>query len=521
MNQTPAAPKTLNFILASTHYAYLLRAFFAGILVPFGFAPFHLPGLAILGIALFFAQLRLQTFKQAFFTGLVFGLGFLGLGISWIYVSIHEYGHLNAVLSAFITLVFVFYLAIYLGLVALVYNRIAIRCNALLTCFLFSSLWILGEYLRATIMGGFPWLLVGFGQIDTPLGNLLPVIGVYGVGFLACLAATFLTMSTQTSHRQRYLFIAAFVAILLTPSLLEQKSWTTTHDKQVSVGVIQANLSMRNKWDESLFWQLLDRYQRSVNKLINNKMLIVLPESAIPLPASYINDFLEAIHQKAKKAGSSVVLGIPEPSDAEHTHYYNSLITLGKAHGHYLKQHLVPFGEFSPPLFEKLLSWLAIPAANLIPGSANQPLVKVHKHPIATLICYELAYPLLLRKQLPAAEWIISISDDGWFGHSLAMYQHLQMAQVLSLQTGRYQIVANNDGLSSIINTRGTIIASLPAFTKGTLEANISPATGASPWTSFGDAPALFFSLLTVLLALIPNTAIAARLKRRYPYQPK
>ena len=506
MNRIFAAYKPVILSLASVRYAYLLRAFFAGLLLPFGFAPFHLPGLAILGIALLFAQLQAQSAKQSFMIGFVFGLGFLGLGVSWVYVSIHVYGHLNSFLSALITFVFVIYLAVFLGLVATAYSRLSAKCSLLFSCFLFSALWCLGEYLRATFLGGFPWLIVGFGQIDTPLKYLLPIVGVYGVSFLTCLAASFLATSTQIALKKRYLWIVGFIAILLSPSILEHKIWTTVSQTPISVGVVQANLSMRDKWDESLFWQLLQRYQHGIDALMGKDQLIVLPESAIPIPASYVSDVLEDINLQAKKAGTSVLLGIPQPTNANQTHYYNSLLSLGEANGHYLKQHLVPFGEFIPEPFERIIQWLGIPIANLLPGQKNQPLVQVRNHPIATLICYELAYPQLLRLQLPLAEWIVSISDDGWFGHSFAMYQQLQMAQVLSLQTGRYQVVANNDGLSSIIDNQGMIIASLAAFTAGSLEASIYPATNYSPWAYLGDAPALLLSLFTLCLALFINT---------------
>ena len=387
----------------------------------------------------------------------------------------------------------------------------------LLSCLLFSALWCLGEYLRSTLlMGGFPWLLLGFGQIDTPLKFLLPIIGVYGVGFLACLAATFLVASTQGTQLKRYVWLVAFVGVLLTPSLLKHHQWPTINNNPVSVGIIQANLSMRDKWDESLFWVLLQRYKDGIYQLMGKKDLIVMPESAIPVPASYVSDFLDTIDLRAKQTKSSILLGIPQPTNSEES-YYNSIISLGTAKGDYLKQHLVPFGEFIPQPYGRLVSWLGIPPmANLKPGSDNQPLIHVKNHPIATLICYELAYPQLLRKQLPAAEWIVSISDDGWFGHSLAMYQQLQMAQVLSLLTGRFQVVANNDGLSSIINSQGNITSSLGAFHEGILEATIYPATGITPWVYFGDKPILFICMLIVLLG-----PLAAKHKRRYPYQPK
>lgn len=501
MNQTPTTNTLRAFASASVRSASTLRSFFAGLLIPCGFAPIHMPGLAILGIALFFAQLRQQTAKQSFYSGLVFGLGFFGLGISWVYVSIYNYGHLNPALSALITLLFIIYLALFPACVAMLYQRLS-KPSLLFNCFLFSALWCLSEYLRATFLSGFPWLLLGVGQMDTPLKNLLPIVGVFGVGFIVCLAATCLASSTQENRTKRYLWIMALVAILLTPSLLKNKEWTTTSASDISVGVIQSNLSMRDKWDEAFFWKLLAVYQYEAEQLIGKKQLIVMPESAIPVPINYVSDFLGKLDVKAKQSGSAILLGIPEPTRKDDTAYYNTLTTLGTAEGAYRKQHLVPFGEFIPNVFQQLSQWLAIPAANMKPGKSKQPLVSVQNHPVATLICYEVGYPQLLRSQLPQAEWIVSISDDGWFGHSLAVYQQLQMSQVLSMQTGRFQIVANNDGLSSVINTHGDIIDSLPVFSAGILSASIRSANGASPWVYFGDIPALLMSFIILLMAL-------------------
>ena len=503
MNLSSLTIQSAHRVLAATSSSRLVPPLLAGLLLPFGFAPFHFPGVAILGLALLFGLLQYKTAKQAFYTGFIFGLGFLGLGVSWVYVSIHEYGHLNAVVAGLITLVFIIYLSLFPALVAATYTRLASNRSLLFSCFLFSALWCLGEWLRATAFGGFPWLTLGFGQIDTPLKYLLPIFGLYGVSFFACLAATCLAASIQTNSNKRYMWIIAFVAILLSPSVLRHIEWATIDPKPKAVGIIQANLSMRDKWDEGLFWQLLQRYKDNVDQLISKDKLIVMPESAIPLPASYVTDFLNGIHRQAKLAGSSILLGIPQPTSVDETHYYNTMTTLGDAKGSYLKQHLVPFGEYIPQPLQRLIDWLAFPSANMSPGESHQSLIRVQNHPIASLICYELAYPQLLRRQLPEAEWIVSISDDGWFGHSFAMYQQLQIAQAISIQTARYQVVANNDGLSSIINTKGVITASLPPFSSGTLEADIFPASGSSPWVYIGDTPALFFCLLVIIYALL------------------
>ncbi len=484
-------------------FGTLTRAFFAGLLLPLGFAPFHLPGFAILSLALLFAQLRTTT--PPFLTGFVFGLGFLGLGVSWVYVSIHEFGPLNALLSGGITLLFVTYLALYPGCVALLYSTLSKHCSFVWSALLFSALWCLGEYLRATLMGGFPWLLLGVSQLDTPLHHIIPILGVYGASFLTCLAATSLVGIAYTTGFKRTRALLVCLSILLLPSFLKNIAWTEVSSKPLSIAIIQANLSMRDKWDESLFWKLVSTYQTYVEQFVPRASVIVLPESAIPVPGNYVSDVLEGLHQKALKSGSAILLGIPEPTHADETYYYNTITTLGTAEGHYRKQHLVPFGEFIPNPFEQVIRWFTLPPANLKPGKKEQPLIRVKNHPIASLICYELAYPALLRKQLPEAEWIVSVSDDGWFGHSLAMYQQLQIAQLLSLQTGRFQVVSNNDGLSSIINTKGEVTASLPAFSSGVLEANIYPAIGSTPWVRWGDLPLLLGCVLVLLKILQDN----------------
>lgn len=516
MNTAAQATNKL-FYFARSFDRLVLFSFFSGLLLPFGFAPFHLPGSAILGITILFSLLQHRTIKQAFYIGFNFSLGFLGFAVSWVFVSIHQYGHLNHLVSAIITLCFLAFLSMYYILITVMYTILARRCTLLMSCLLFSAIWCLGEYIRATFMGGFPWVLLGFGQVDGPLKYCLPLFGLHGVGFLTCLCASFLAASFRT-EKNRFLWVSAFVVVLLSPALLFKNiSWTTV-DKQasVSIGIIQANLSMRDKWDESLFWKLLQHYKEQANHLIHTNQLVVMPESAIPLPATYVKEYLDEIHQKARQIGSSVLLGIPKGSH-EKNQYYNAMITLGLGQGAYLKQHLVPFGEFVPPLFQVFFDWFTIPGNNMKAGKSNQTLIRVHQYPIASLICYELAYPNLLRRQLPEAQWIVSISDDGWFGHSLAMYQHLQMAQALSLQMGRYQVVANNDGLSSVITDKGDVLASLPAFTEGTLESTVHPATGASPWVRWGDYPALFLCIMIVLFRII---ALAATHKRRYPNKP-
>ncbi|WP_242602043.1 apolipoprotein N-acyltransferase [Legionella yabuuchiae] len=489
-------------------YKIALQASFAGLLFPFGFAPFHMPGLALLSLAIFFVLLQNRTLKESLLTGYLFGIVSLGVGVSWVYVSIHQYGHLNLLGSTIITALFILYLSLYPLLVAAVYYfAMQQHFSMVYRCVLFTSIWCFGEYLRATLLGGFPWLLLGFSQIETPIKYVLPWLGVYGASFFASLAACFLGGAFLIKTSKRYGLIAAFAATLILPGLFNIP-WGTSTSAPISVGIIQANLSMRDKWDENLFWQLITQYKQAAEQLLKTNQLVVMPESAIPVPAPYISDFLDELDSKANEAGSTVLLGILQPTEFDDSKLYNAMLALGDGQGIYQKQHLVPFGEYIPAPLQALIEWMAIPVANLNPGKSTQPLVFIQNHPIASLICYELAYPQLLRKQLPLAEWIVSISDDGWFGHSFAMHQQLQMARALSIQTAREQIVANNDGLSSVIDANGQIVDSLPAYREGLLESHIQPIRGSTLWVYWGDLPILIICLFVIGLAFYLGSAL-------------
>lgn len=501
MKQTALANSTTLKSSICLGYTKYLFVFIAGLFSPFGFAPFHMPGLTLLSLASLYFSLKNCSVKQSAYLGFIYGLGFFGFGVSWVIISIHDYGQLNYFGSAFVTLIFIMYLSLFPALVTYLYKLLELKHRTLLSLLLFSTLWCLSEYCRSTLFTGFPWLLVGTTLIDTPIKYLAPILGVYGLSLVCVFISALLTLAVSPNYPKRFYCLITFILIMISPALCKNVSWSQIKQEPISVGAVQANLSMRDKWDEALFWNLLKYYENAINKLLG-KQLIILPESAIPLPASYLDKYLLKLNKKTTKANSALMLGILQPTNDNETHYYNSIITFGQAKGTKFKRQLVPFGEYIPKPLITIYQWLKLPEANLLPGKKQQPLIKIAKHPIATLICYEIAYPNILRSQMPKAQWIVSISDNGWFGHSLASYQQLQMAQLLSLMTGRYQVLVNNDGLSSIIDTHGDIVESLPPFSSGLLQGTVYPAHGFTPWIIWYEYPSLIFCAFFIIFIL-------------------
>lgn len=478
------------------------RFFLYGLLIPLAFAPFHWPEAAFISLACVYWALN-STIRPLYALGygFLYGLGMFGFGVSWIFVSIHLYGQFNIPLSALMTLLFISFLALYPALFMGLFVRLNPKRIPILSCLLFAALWTLVEYLRAHLLTGFPWLLIGFGQIDSLLKDYLPWIGVFGTSFVTALIAAVSIRCILQQGLRKLIYVSLLSILFIIPFFLSFHKTDLTPLRPLSVAVIQNNIAMRDKWDENLFWNILESYKKKIKSLYGTK-LIVLPESALPLPAAYIQNILNHLSQEAKLADSAILLGMPEITPHDEESFYNALISLGHAKGVYYKQHLVPFGEYIPKGFASLAALLDYPTSSLKPGKQNQALIRVHKQLAAVLICYELAYGHLLRQQLPQASYIVSISDNGWFGHSLAMYQQQQMAQVDSLKTYRYQIMANNDGLSSIIDTEGRILRSLPPFTVGILKANILPNHVITPWVRYGNGPILNLSGMIFFIIL-------------------
>ncbi len=457
----------------------------------FGFAPYDLFPLPILALALVIRLLRGRSACEAFGLGYAFGLGWFLAGVSWVYVSMHAIGGMPAPIAALAVILFAAYLALFPALALALAVRWSLP-EAVRWLLAAPALWLLMDWLRGTLFTGFPWQAIGYAQVPwSPLAGFAPVLGLLGVTGVAVFTAGALALA-------RGRFVALAAGVWFAGWALLQVPWTRPVGEPVTVSLIQGNIEQSLKFRPERLMESLATYRRL--SLDSPSRLIVLPETALPIfldtaPLDYLTEL--AAHARAN--GGDLLLGVPE---REGDRYYNSVVSLGTAAPQvYRKVHLVPFGEFVPPGFRWFIELMHIPLGDFARGQPDQPPMQVAGQRVAVNICYEDVFGAELIHALPAATLMVNVSNDAWFGDSLAPWQHLQISQMRALETGRWWLRANNTGITAILDARGRVVARLDPFTTGALHGQAQGYAGMTPYARFGDWPALGLALILLVVA--------------------
>jgi apolipoprotein N-acyltransferase len=460
---------------------------------------FPLPVLA-LGV-LFFAWTRAAAPAAAAALGFAFGAGLFLVGVSWVYVSLHDFGMMPAPLAAIATLLFCLYLALFPAAVGYLQARWPVPLPARLMLVI-PALWMLAEWARSWLFTGFPWLVFGYSQVDGPLAGFAPLLGVLGVSFLAAAAAGALAiLASAVSARTRALSAGVLVALVAAGWALRGIEWTAPVGDPLAVSLVQGNIPQELKFVEGRFESTLETYGRLVEH--SKGRLVVLPETALPrflheVPPEYV----ERLKRTLAARGGDVLVGVPilDPD----RRYYNAVVSLGSAPLQaYAKSHLVPFGEFVPPGFGWIVAVLRIPLSDFARGPETQRPLAVAGQRAALNVCYEDAFGPEIIRQLPEATLLVNVSNVAWFGDSAAPAQHLRIARMRSLEAGRYMLRATNTGVTAVVDPRGTVAARLPSFTEGVLEARVQGREGATPYVRAGNLPVLAVTALSAVAALV------------------
>ena len=483
-----------------------MTPFLAGAATVLAFAPLGLFPLAFLTFGLLAHFWMAATPRQAFWSGYAFGLGLFGAGVSWVYVSLHTFGAMPLPLAAVATFLFCAFLALFPAAAGWLQARIPAH-TYLRACLLIPAAWTLVEWLLSWIFTGFPWLSIGYASVSWPLQGYAPLLGVFGLSFITVSLGG---MAWLLFQRQRLLaFATTFIAIIVAGQALRHVHWTEPAGEPVSAALLQGNIEQDLKFRPESYAKILATYVRLAES--TSAKLIVFPETSIPRFLDRIEpEFLEHLASVAKRNGGDLLLGVPYRKSSEE--YFNTVISLGTSPPQaYHKSHLVPFGEFIPPGFGWLLSVLEIPLSDFSRGGHDQPPIAAAGQRVAVNICYEDAFGDEIARRVREATILVNVSNVAWFGDSLAPAQHLQIARLRAVETGRMHLAATNTGITAAIDRDGRVLARLAQFTEGRLEVSAQGYGGATPYARYADWPVVIVSLLVLAGALLVARRASSR----------
>jgi len=471
----------------------------SGATLPIAFAPFNFYLVAVVAPAiLFFYWLRSKP-QSAFLYGYCFGFGLFGIGVNWLHISINLFGGVNLIGALISTYILVAFLALYPALVGYISSKFFSAEKNINLLLVMPCLWVISEWCRSWIFTGFPWLNLGYSQIESPLSGLAPITGVYGISFIICLISASLVYIYNIPLRKKYIALALILFVFMITESLRNIYWTNNKGNSLNFALIQGAIPQQEKWKKENREYTRDLYL-SLTEPYWGIDLIIWPETAIPALYHQADFFLEPLMTLTKRHTTDLLTGIPVKELAT-GRYFNSIINIGSNNESYHKQHLVPFGEYLP--FDKWLrpvfNLFGIPMSNFSSGTHNTPVINAAGEQIGLSICYEDVFGEEVIGAMPEASLLVNISNDAWFGDSFAPHQHLQMARMRSLETGRYMLRATNTGISAIIDEKGKIISQSPQFVPHALKGRVHTFSGMTPYAIYGNLAVI----LTLFLILV------------------
>ncbi|KZN42465.1 apolipoprotein N-acyltransferase [Pseudoalteromonas luteoviolacea] len=491
-------------------------ALIAGCALTFAYAPFGLWPLTFICFAIAAYVTEQPTPKQAAKYGFLFGFGWFALGISWVHVSIAQFGGLPILLSLLAMALLCAYLAIYPALAfafATRYGKNHWQRLALLI-----SGFAITEYLRGTLLTGFPWLSFGYTLTDSPFNSLAPWIGEFGLT-LACIAIGYTGYWLVRFKYYKGVALTLIPFVLLYLFSLNNTD-TRYSGQQLKTLLVQGNIAQSLRWAPEQFWPTMSKYQDMTRPNWADVDLVVWPEAAIPEIEDYAFDYLINLDKAAAFNNTALITGIPD-YQFDTRNVYNSLIVLGKqqredSEGHYRylhrnryqKHQLLPIGEFVP--FEDLLRPLAplfdLPMSSFSRGDAVQNNLVANGIHVLPAICYEIAFSELVRgNYTQESDILFTVSNDAWFGDSHGPHQHMQIARMRALELQRPLVRVTNNGISGVFDPISGQQLTIPQFTSDILSTELKLISGHSFFSKHGHTPVWLFVGLLLILVLLSN----------------
>ncbi|MDR7380073.1 apolipoprotein N-acyltransferase [Rhodoferax ferrireducens] len=406
---------------------------------------------------------RADTPRQAALRGWLFASAWLTGTFWWLFISMHTYGGLPAPLTVLAVGGLAMALALIYALACGVFKALA-PVHPALRAIVFASSWMLAELARGQWFTGFPWGAGGYAQLDG-LALFARYVGVYGVGWIAALVAACVVLRQWLPLLAVGLLAGAALAVRLPPS---------DPAAVLPVTLLQGNIPQDEKFEMGAGVPVaLNWYGEQLAQA--RTPLVVAPETAIPmLPQQLPAGYWPGLLQRFASGGQTALVGVPLGNARDG--YLNAVVGLQPGSPkpyEYAKHHLVPFGEFIPPLFKWFTEMMKIPLGDFNRGAVGQPSLAVAGQRLAPNICYEdlfgeeLGARFIDPAQAPTI--FVNVSNIGWFGNSLAIDQHLSISRMRTLEFERPMLRATNTGATAIIDYRGQVTQALPRLTRDVL----------------------------------------------------
>lgn len=499
----------LNISAKTGLWSLLLCA--AGLLNTLAFAPYDWHALPLLTLTILVVAIQQSTSaRQAAWFGWCYGVGWFGLGVSWVHVSIATFGGMPLIASLGIMALLVAYLALFPALAGYVTARLA-KYQPRYLPLLFAIGWTFSENLRSWLFTGFPWLSLGYSQTDGWLASYAPLIGESGINFILLFAAGsfVLLKQVQACRRAQWQLATAVLLLASAPLLTGLKGWQNS-GASAPVALVQGNIRQELRWDLEQELPTMKKYMQLTRPQLAER-LVIWPEAAIPQHERDAQAYLVNLDMLAGENRAAVVTGILDwkrNGDA-----YNGMIVLGDTgqagqiyqyenQNRYQKHHLLPIGEFVP--FEKFLRDVApffdLPNSSFARGEWLQANLQAKGHHLLAALCFEIAFPRqILANFSNQTDMLLTVSNDAWFGDSHGPWQHLEIARMRALEFGRPLLRATNTGITAVIAADGQILGQLPQFQDGVLTLDVPLTQGRTVYSRLGDWPLYLFCILTLL----------------------
>lgn len=525
-------------------YPRLLASFLcslAGFVAAWGFAPTELWWLMPICLAALIYFWCNASPKQAVLYGYCFGLGLYLHGIVWIVTLAHDFNGAAYWLAWFIHLIIALILASYIAVVGYlqakllqnqsfaqafsqkalnsspnVAEQLKLKPQSLFwqRALLVSALWVLADWLRSNVLSNFPWLEIAYSQTGFALSAYATLGGASMVSFVLLLCAfclvNVLTHLRVNCVKQSLTGLIVLILLFGVGAGLQTVNWSRAIDQPFTTALVQANIPIQQKWQEQALDRVVRTYYRQTKGL--DVDLAIWPETAIPTRLQRVD---EAFWHKVAPASGELISGVEQVIDE--TTYNAAIMTCRGQRQIYQKQRLVPFGEYIPFRFltQFIAHYIGLEVHQY--GRAEQSMV-FDCDSLTTIglsICFEIAFPRLIRQQALQSQVLVNISEDAWFGDSTATFQRLQMARMRAIEFSRPMLASSNSGPSAIVNHHGRVVTMSGNYVQQTVQGRVFPQQGMTPFLRWGDwfvALCLIACLIYLLRAILtPNNRAISR----------